>query len=117
MPALSSMQAPPCTWSPRLAAGAEFIGWRGDTTATGNLDLRMARPYDLSARFVSAVTVDPAAAARAVLGGPPLDAATAAYLDAIGNQNGSFDVGDYLAWLRRTGQRVPVALTRARGGR
>lgn len=97
-------------------AGAEFIGWRGDTTATGNLDLGMARPYDLIARFVSAVTVDPAAAARAVLGGPPLDAATAAYLDAIGNQNGSFDVGDYLAWLRRTGQRVPVALARARGG-
>jgi hypothetical protein len=97
--------------------GAEFIGWRGDTAAAGNLDLVMARPYDLNALFVSAVTVDPAAAARAVLGGSPLDATAAAYFDAIGNQNGSFDVGDYLAWLRRTGQRVPVALGRAGSSR
>lgn len=97
--------------------GAEFIGWRGDTTATGNLDLGMARPYDLTAVFVDAVTVDATAAARALLGGQPLDAATVAYLDAIGNQNGSFDVGDYLAWLRRTGQRVPVALKRVGAAR
>lgn len=94
------------------APGAEFIGWRGDTAATANLDLGMARPYDLTALFVTAVTVDATAAARALLGGPPLDATTVAYLDAIGNQNGSFDVGDYLAWLRRTGQRVPIALKR-----
>ena len=95
------------------AAGAEFVGWRGDTTATNPLDLNMARPYDLTAVFVNAVTVD-ARGRAALLGGAPLDAATVAYLDAIGNQNGSFDVGDYLAWLRRTGQRVPLALTRGR---
>jgi M6 family metalloprotease-like protein len=102
---------------PTAAAGAEFIGWRGDTVAAGSLDLAMARPYDLTALFVFSVTVDAAAAARALLGGPPLDAATAAYLDTVGNQNGSFDVGDYLAWLQRTGQRVPVALKRAGGVR
>jgi hypothetical protein len=99
------------------APGAEFIGWRGDKVATGGLDLTMAKPYDITALFTSAVTVDPAAAARALLGGTPLDSAAAAYLDTIGNRNGSFDVGDYLAWLHRTGQRIPVALRRAGGVR
>ncbi|MGH7594550.1 MAG: InlB B-repeat-containing protein, partial [Gemmatimonadales bacterium] len=92
--------------------GAEFVGWRGDTTGAANLDLTMARPYDVTALFVTAVTVDATAVVRALLGGPALDAATVTYLDTIGNQNGSFDVGDYLAWLRRTGQRVPMALKR-----
>jgi M6 family metalloprotease-like protein len=94
------------------AAGAEFIGWRGDTTATASLDLVMRRPYDLTALFVNAVAIDPAVAARALLGGTPLSAAAAAYLDAIGNQNGLFDIGDYSAWLGRSGQRIPSALQR-----
>lgn len=97
------------------ASGAEFAGWRGDSTGVGGIDLTMARPYDLTALFVQSVTVDASAAARALLGGTPLDAAAAAYLDTIGNQNGSFDVGDYLAWLQRSGQRVPVALRRVGG--
>jgi hypothetical protein len=96
-------------------SGAEFVGWRGDSTGVGGIDLTMARPYDLTALFVESVTVDPSAAARALLGGTPLDAGTAAYLDTIGNQNGSFDVGDYLAWLQRSGQRVPAALRRVGG--
>lgn len=92
-------------------AGVEFLGWRGDTTTSAaTLDLPVNHPFDLTADFVAIAAVDAAGAARAVLGGPPLDPATRAYLDAIGNRNGSFDVGDYLAWLRRTGQRIPPAL-------
>jgi M6 family metalloprotease-like protein len=94
------------------SAGSTFVGWRGDTTGTGALDLAMRHPFDLTAVFLPAVTVDAAVAARALLGGAPLDAPTAAYLDAIGNQNGIYDVGDYLAWLSRTGQRIPAALQR-----
>ena len=97
------------------AAGAEFIGWRGDTIGTTSLDLPTTRAFDLTAVFLGTVTVDPGAAARALLGGPSLSVAVAEYLDAIGNQNGSYDVGDYAAWLRRTGQRVPVALKRLGG--
>jgi M6 family metalloprotease-like protein len=92
------------------AAGAEFIGWRGDTTGAASLDLSAAHPYDLTAVFVNSVVIDVSAAARALLGGAPLSAAAASYLDAIGNQNGSYDIGDYAAWLRRTGQSVPAAL-------
>jgi M6 family metalloprotease-like protein len=97
------------------ANGSTFVGWRGDTTGTGPLDVTMQHPFDLTAVFAAAVTIDAAAAARALLGGPPLDAASAAYLDAVGNQNGIYDVGDYLAWLSRTGQQIPAALQRVRG--
>ena len=97
------------------ATGAEFIGWRGDTTGQGNLDLNMARPYDLTALFLATAPVDAVTAARALLGGTPLSVSAAAYMDAIGNQNGTYDVGDYAAWLRRTGQRVPIALKRVGG--
>jgi M6 family metalloprotease-like protein len=95
---------------PTAAVGAEFVGWRGDTTTRGAIDLSMDRPYDLAAVFVPTVTIDAGMAARALMGGPQLSAAQVAYLDAIGNQNGSYDVGDYLAWLRRNA--LPVT-TRA----
>ena len=95
-------------------AGVEFLGWRGDTTSTlSTLDLRLNRPFDVTADFVAVAAVDSKAAASALLGGPSLDPAVTRYLDAIGNRNGTFDVGDYLAWLRRTGQPVPAALLRS----
>ncbi len=95
------------------SAGAEFVGWRGDTISRSpSVSFEVDKPYDLSALFVQSAAIDAGAAARALLGGPPLDAAAAAYLDEIGNRNGVFDVGDYLAWLRRTGQHVPPVLQR-----
>ena len=97
------------------SAGAEFIGWRGDTTATTSLHLTVMHAYDLTATFLNTVSIDVSAAARALLGGPPLSAEAAAYLDAIGNQNGGYDIGDYAAWLQRTGQRVPAALKQPAG--
>lgn len=97
------------------AAGAEFVGWRGDTTVSTALDLPMARAWDITALFVPGVTIDAALAAKALLGGASLSADAMAYLDAIGNQNGSYDIGDYAAWLRRTGQPIPRALQRAGG--
>jgi hypothetical protein len=43
-----------------------------------------------------------------VLSGPDLR-----YLDIIGNNNGDFDVGDFLAWVRSTGATPSPAITRA----
>jgi len=95
---------------PVPSPGAEFVGWRGDTTTTGVVDLSMGHPWDLTALFTDSVTIDAAAAARALLGGAALPTGAASYLDTIGNQNGGYDVGDYLAWLRRNGQHVPPVL-------
>lgn len=95
-------------------SGAVFVGWSGDTIGVAPLTLTMAHPYDLTAQFLAAVDVDATAAARALVGGPPLDHATAAFLDALGNANGVYDIGDYLSWLRRTGRDVPASLSAVR---
>ena len=36
------------------------------------------------------------------------------YLDSQGNHNGTFDIGDFLRWLGRTGQVAPATAARAR---
>jgi hypothetical protein len=95
------------------APGIEFLGWRGDSsTTTAVVDLTVEKPYDLIADFVQIAAVDAVAATAAILGGPALDPAARLYLDATGNRNGGYDVGDLLAWLRRTNRPVPAALQR-----
>lgn len=96
------------------ASGVEFLGWRGDSvTSATTLDLVVRAPYDLIAEFVPFFAIDAAAATTDVLGGQPLDAAGRQYLDATGNRNGSYDIGDLLAWLRRTQRPLPAALRQA----
>ena len=50
----------------------------------------------------------------------PLNADQVRYLDFLGNNNGSFDVGDFLAWVKLTGAppspAVPQSLPRRKGG-
>jgi len=93
--------------------GVEFLGWRGDSSTTAAIvDLSVQKPYDLIADFVQIAAVDAVAATAAILGGPALDAASRLYLDATGNRNGGYDVGDLLAWLRRTNRPLPSALRR-----
>lgn len=99
------------------AAGAEFVSWRGDTVSTRLvLDLTMHRPWSVTAEFVRPVPVDAVVATRALLGGAALSGPATAYLDTTGNRNGVYDVGDLLAWLRRTSRTVPPALMRLRAG-
>ncbi|MBK6494214.1 MAG: M6 family metalloprotease domain-containing protein [Gemmatimonadetes bacterium] len=96
--------------------GVEFLGWRGDSiTPAASMNVTLQHPYDLTADFVQVVAVDPTAAVAAILGGPALAADQRLYLDVIGNRNGGYDVGDLLAWLRRTGRPLPTALRRALG--
>jgi uncharacterized repeat protein (TIGR02543 family) len=92
----------------RLAAtplpGFTFVGWRGDTVATGTvLDIVMRKGYDLEARFVEELTIPAGDAATDLLGVPRLSQAQRDYLDELGNRNGLYDVGDLLALHRRTG--------------
>ena len=79
------------------AAGIAFAGWSGDTTSSNAvLMLPMARPYTVTALFVASTDV------VAQLLGPtaPLTPAQLQTLDANGNNNGSFDIGDFLAWVK-----------------
>jgi hypothetical protein len=83
-------------------AGAVFVGWSGDTTAAGEaLTLVMNHPFDLTANFVAVREVPLADAASAVFGVTALDPEQSIYMDAVGNKNGSYDLGDFLAASHR----------------
>jgi len=101
------------TLTAQPASGETFTGWSGDTTATNPvLTLPMQRGYDVTATFTAAVAVSLTEAVNEVLGTPALTPAQRSYLDQIGNRNGRYDVGDFLAYLTTTGQAVPPALMR-----
>jgi hypothetical protein len=57
----------------------------------------MRHPFDLMANFVAVQVVVLGNAADALLGTTMLAAEEAAYLDAVGNRNGVYDLGDFLA--------------------
>jgi len=71
-----------------------------------------------SRTFTLSVTVPTLATAdvTAQLLGPtsPLSADQIRYLDFLGNNNGSFDVGDFLAWVKATGAPLSAAAQQAR---
>jgi M6 family metalloprotease-like protein len=83
--------------------GAVFAGWTGDTTSTiDTLTLAMRHAFDLMANFVAVHEVVLGSAADALLGQNPLLSDEAAYLDAAGNRDGVYDLGDFLAATDRS---------------
>ncbi|MFL5402735.1 MAG: M6 family metalloprotease domain-containing protein [Gemmatimonadales bacterium] len=94
-------------------ASAVFARWSGDTTSTSDvMSLTMQHPVDLIANFVGFKEVVITQAANAVLGVAQLSQDEAAYLDAAGNRNGLYDLGDFLAELERSGSSAPAQLSR-----
>jgi M6 family metalloprotease-like protein len=84
--------------------GLLFLGWQGDTLATDpTLRLPMQRPYDVFAVWLPEQQVPIPDATDDLLGAPKLAQSQRDYLDLLGNRNGSYDLGDYLAMLRRAG--------------
>jgi M6 family metalloprotease-like protein len=101
-----------------LAAATGVLS--GFPRATGNFSFtaRVASgAQNQSQTFTFSVTAPALATADVVthiLGpGAPLNADQVRYLDILGNNNGGFDVGDFLAWVKTTG--APLALVK--GGR
>jgi M6 family metalloprotease-like protein len=92
--------------------GASFVGWSGDTTATEPLLLVPGgRPFSVTATFsVSAEILAVVDAAKALMGGPLLAGEVSAGLDAAGNHNGQYDLGDFLAYLDRNHATLTPAL-------
>lgn len=88
----------------RPGAGAIFMGWVGDLSSSqARVVLQSVRPYNLTATF-SAASVD--SVVRHLVRGTGLASAQATALDAQGNRNGRFDLGDFVAWLDQTGTAV-----------
>jgi M6 family metalloprotease-like protein len=96
--------ATPVTLTAAPVAGMTFVGWQSDTVATGNtLTLPMRRPYDVSAVYLANQVIAVQDATDDLLGAPRLSLEQRDYLDQLGNRNGGYDVGDYLALLDRSG--------------
>ena len=90
--------------------GSRFGGWSGDTTSNNPIiTLPMERPYTVVASFLMTSDV----VAQLLNSGSPLSSEQLLYLDSKGNNNGVFDIGDFLAWLDASGARV----TAQKGGR
>jgi M6 family metalloprotease-like protein len=103
----------PVTLTAVADSGEVFGSWTGDTTsASATLVLPMARGYNVTATFTGAVVVATADAVAEILGTPTLSQAQITFLDRTGNNNGTYDLGDFLSYLRRTGAPVPPAIKR-----
>lgn len=91
------------------AAGAAqpFLSWSGDTVSQhAQITLPMGRPYTVRAVFLAPLnTAD--VVAQLLDGVSPLTSQQLLDLDQLGNANGGFDVGDFLAWVQATG--APLA--------
>ncbi|MDF3053153.1 MAG: hypothetical protein K0S19_1258, partial [Geminicoccaceae bacterium] len=92
-----------------------FLNWTGDTISTRDtLTLRMLRPLSVVANFIGVQQVTLPDAAESLLGTSELAAQQAVYLDAAGNRNGTYDLGDFLAAADRSAAPV-LARARAAG--
>jgi hypothetical protein len=85
------------------SAARTFQGWAGDTvTKNLSITLPMRRPYTVRAVFLETFkTAD--VVAQLLTGTSPLTLAQLSDLDQLGNANGGFDLGDFLAWVESTG--------------
>ena len=80
-----------------------FLGWAGDTvTKNLTVTLPMTRPYSVRAVFLETFTTAELVA-QLLTGTSALTVAQLADLDQLGNNNGGFDLGDFLAWVQATG--------------
>ncbi|HEX4600786.1 MAG TPA: M6 family metalloprotease domain-containing protein [Gemmatimonadales bacterium] len=97
------------TLTAAASPGAVFAGWTGDTTTRSpSLSLPMQRPYRITASFVAPLaTAD--VVAQLLTGTSRLTPADLSALDVLGNNNGRFDVGDFLAWVKATGAPLTTA--------
>ena len=98
-----------------------FQGWAGDTvTKNLSVTLPMSRPYSVRAVFLETFSTAQLVA-QLLNGSSTLTAAQLGDLDQLGNNNGGFDLGDFLAWVEATGapltaeQRALVGAARRKG--
>ena len=103
------------------SAVRSFQGWAGDTvTKNLSITLPMGRPYSVRAVFLETFSTAQVVA-QLLTGSSTLTVAQLGDLDQLGNNNGGFDLGDFLAWVQATGapltaeQRALVSAAKRRG--
>ncbi len=97
-------------------ADAVFLRWTGDTTTSHpTLTLRMLHPFSVTANFIAIQPVTITDAAGALFGMAPLETQEGVYLDAAGNRNGVYDLGDFLAAAERSSS-LPLIAAGPKGG-
>jgi hypothetical protein len=90
------------------APNAIFMGWSGDvSSALPHLKLTAGQPYSVTANF-QAAPLD--SVVQQLLTGHGLNGSQVLTLDSQGNQNGHFDLGDFLAWLDQSGTAISAQL-------
>ena len=106
-----------------LSSNGRLSGYPQETGAF-NFTATVVSCSTASKAFSLSVTAPTLATADVVtqLLGPtaPLTADQVRYLDFLGNNNGGFDVGDFLAWVKATGAPLSPAMLQAaqrKGGR
>ena len=91
------------------AGGGSFVRFQGDTLTTNStVVLPMGRPYSLTAVFTGSVTIVTQNAVNALLSvpcspNPCMSSQQLTYMDQTGNNDGSYNLGDFLAYADRTG--------------
>jgi len=103
------------------SAVRSFRGWAGDTvTKNLSVTLPMGRPYSVRAVFLETFSTAQVVA-QLLTGSSTLTVAQLGDLDQLGNNNGVFDLGDFLAWVQATGapltaeQRALVSAAKRKG--
>jgi M6 family metalloprotease-like protein len=82
------------------ANGSAFARWTGCTAAASSCVVAATQAHTVSAELLARPTgLTVARAGDALVGKAALSTAELEYLDAIGNRNGRFDTGDFLALL------------------
>lgn len=89
--------------------GSTFGGWMADGCSSAHLTctFTLAAAKTVSVNFISPHSAHDLG--LALIGGATLSPNDRAGLDRLGNQNGVFDLGDLLAYLDRTGQKLTAA--------
>jgi M6 family metalloprotease-like protein len=92
----------------RPSPNALFMGWSGDVTSgAAHLVVAAGQPYSVTANF-NAAPLD--SVVQQLLNGHGLNPLQVTTLDFQGNQNGHFDLGDFLHWLDQSGTAVSAQL-------
>jgi hypothetical protein len=98
------------TLSARPDTSSAFAGWDSACEGTRPCSASIDQDRTITATFQQVAEPDAEAAAEHLLGRPRLTLIELLYVDQWGNDNYTYDLGDFLALLNRTGQSVSAAI-------